>query len=174
MAAPDVFYFGNAIGETGNNAANAVVDLQDDLAARAHKTAFTPAPITNPYDFNRDRRVNATDELIARYNHSGGNALRLIDLSGEGGGLPLMSEPRTSRLSPLAASPVPVVAVTNAAAHDTILAGPAAQKPRGLDDWSLQWAWLAEFEQTGTKKPSAKKDIGNKEAVDNVLAAYSS
>jgi hypothetical protein len=172
LAASDVFYFGNAIGETGNNAANAVVDLQDDLAARAHKTGFTPAAITNVYDFNRDRRVNATDELISRYNHSGGNALRLIDLSGEGGGLPLMSEPRTSRLSPLAASPVPVVAVTNAAAHDTILAAPAVQKPRGADDWSLQWAWLAEFEQAQIKRPSPKKDNGSQQALDQVLAAY--
>jgi len=89
LPADDVFYFGNAIGESGNHAADAMVDLADELAVRSHKTGFTPALVTNPYDFNRDRRVNATDELIARYNHSGADALQLIDLTG--GSLSLMA-----------------------------------------------------------------------------------
>ena len=89
LPADDVFYFGNAVGESGNNAADAVVDLADELAVRSHKTGFTPAPVTNPYDFNRDRRVNATDELLARYNHSGADPLQLIDLAD--GGLPLIA-----------------------------------------------------------------------------------
>jgi len=81
LAAPDIFYFGNAVGETGDNTSNAVVDLQDDLAARNNKSGFSPVAITNAYDFNRDQRVDANDELIARDNHSGSTPLQLIDLS---------------------------------------------------------------------------------------------
>ena len=81
LAAADVFYFGNAIGESGDNPANAVVDFQDELASRTHKSGIPIAPITNPYDYNRDGRVNATDDIIARHNRTdgtGGNPLQLI------------------------------------------------------------------------------------------------
>jgi rhamnogalacturonan endolyase len=81
LAAPDVFYFGNAIGESGDNPANALVDFQDELASRTHKSGIPIAPITSPYDYNRDGRVNATDDIIARHNRTdgtGGNPLQLI------------------------------------------------------------------------------------------------
>src|SRR5205807_2441255 len=46
LTAPDVFYFGNAIGETGNSPANAIVNATDELGARANQRNFTsPAPI---------------------------------------------------------------------------------------------------------------------------------
>ncbi len=76
LAAADVFYFGNAIGESGDNPANAVVDSADEIGSRTHKTGFTAAAIDNPYDYNRDGKVNATDDLIARNNTSA--ALQLI------------------------------------------------------------------------------------------------
>ena len=81
LAAADVFYFGNAIGESGDNPANAVVDFQDELASRTHKSGIPIAPITNPYDYNRDGRVNATDDIIVRHNRTdgtSGNPLQLI------------------------------------------------------------------------------------------------
>ena len=81
LSAPDVFYFGNAIGESGDNQANAVVDPQDETASRTHKTGFLAAAIDNHYDYNRDGRVNATDDLIARHNRTddtGDNPLQLI------------------------------------------------------------------------------------------------
>jgi hypothetical protein len=85
LLTPYVFYFGNAIGESGNSPANAVVDPQDETASRTHKTGFTAAAITNPYDYNRDGRVNATDDLIARNNKTDGSVanppLQLITLS---------------------------------------------------------------------------------------------
>jgi hypothetical protein len=88
---PDVFYFGNAIGETGNNsigpAADAVVDFADELAARNNRTGIQPADLTNPYDFNRDRRVNSTDVTIARNHQSTLDPLVLIDLRPRGDGL---------------------------------------------------------------------------------------
>jgi hypothetical protein len=72
LSAPDVFYFGNAIGESGDSPANAVVDSHDEIGSRTHKTGFTAAAITNPYDYNRDGKVNATDDLIARHNRTDG------------------------------------------------------------------------------------------------------
>ncbi|NJL30122.1 MAG: hypothetical protein HC898_00005, partial [Phycisphaerales bacterium] len=63
----EVFYFGNAIGETGNSSSNTNVDATDELAARNNQRNFlNPASITDRHDFNRDARVDATDELIAR------------------------------------------------------------------------------------------------------------
>jgi len=80
LAQPDVFYFGNAIGETGNSTTEARVNAIDTLLARNNPRTLTdPAPIDFPYDFNRDARVNATDMLIARNNQTHSlNALRLI------------------------------------------------------------------------------------------------
>ncbi|MGA2063144.1 MAG: LamG-like jellyroll fold domain-containing protein, partial [Thermoguttaceae bacterium] len=76
LSAADVFYFGNAVGESGDNPANAVVDAADETGSRTHKTGFTAAAINNHYDYNRDGKVNATDDLIAR--HNAGVALQLI------------------------------------------------------------------------------------------------
>jgi hypothetical protein len=84
LAAADVFYFGNAIGESGDNPGNAVVDSADETGSRTHKTGFSAAAIDNHYDYNRDGKVNATDDLIARHNRtdgSGGNPLQLITAS---------------------------------------------------------------------------------------------
>jgi uncharacterized protein YkwD len=69
LSNPDVFYFGNAIGETGdqNNAAN--VGITDYVNTRSNILSFlTPATITNTFDFNRDGRVDGTDEVITRGN----------------------------------------------------------------------------------------------------------
>jgi hypothetical protein len=69
LPVPDVFYFGNAIGECGNSAVNAQVDLADEIGARNNPRDFLhPAPITDPYDYNRNGRVDLADEIIARNN----------------------------------------------------------------------------------------------------------
>jgi len=59
------------------------VDPADELGARAHpRNALDPAPIDDPYDYNRDKRVDPGDELIARANQTSAlNALKLINLS---------------------------------------------------------------------------------------------
>jgi len=76
----DVFYFGNAIGESGNSDTDAKVNAIDLLLARNNPhNLINEAPLTSRYDFNRDRRVNATDMLIARENQTNLlNALKLI------------------------------------------------------------------------------------------------
>src|SRR5207248_5802288 len=71
LAKDDVFYFGNAIGDSGNESTNAIVNANDELGARANQRNFlSPAPVDFAYDFNRDGRVNATDQLIARANQT--------------------------------------------------------------------------------------------------------
>ena len=92
LGANDVFYFGNAIGETGDTyglvPADAKVNATDQLGARSHPhTILDPAPIYDAYDFNRDKKVNATDELIVRNNQTTVlNALKLITVPAEGMG----------------------------------------------------------------------------------------
>ena len=54
----DVFYFGNAIGESGDNPNHAMVNATDVIATRDHpRGPLDPALITDAYDYNRDRRV---------------------------------------------------------------------------------------------------------------------
>jgi len=83
LSEPDVFYFGNAVAESGNSNADAQVTTIDLLLARNNQRSFLdPAPVDFPYDHDRDGRVNATDVLLARNNQTDFlSALKLIDLS---------------------------------------------------------------------------------------------
>ena len=67
LTIPDVFYFGNAIGSSGTTPASGAITVSDQTVTASNFTGFTsPASITNPYDYNRDGRVDISDELIAR------------------------------------------------------------------------------------------------------------
>ena len=80
MPADDVFYFGNAVGETGNSPYNALVTAADVIAARDNpRGPGNRAALDNPHDFDHDMLVNAVDVILAR-NHATGpfDALRLI------------------------------------------------------------------------------------------------
>jgi hypothetical protein len=69
LASPEIFYFGNAIGESGNSNADSLVNASDQLAARnSPRGPANQAPLNFTTDFNRDRLVNATDQLISRNN----------------------------------------------------------------------------------------------------------
>ncbi len=76
----DIFYFGNAIGESGNSATDANVTSADQVATRSSPYGLSnSAPITATADYNRDGLVNATDERIARSNATSlASRLRLI------------------------------------------------------------------------------------------------
>ena len=66
---PDVFYFGNAVGDSGNSTTDTKVDTFDMLGARNNQRGFLDAaPIDFHFDYNRDARVNVFDMLIARNN----------------------------------------------------------------------------------------------------------
>ena len=82
LSSADIFYFGNAIGDSGNSTVDARVSIIDENAARQnHKTIPNFAEMDDPYDFNRDRRVSVIDENISRNNFTTvATALRLIAL----------------------------------------------------------------------------------------------
>jgi hypothetical protein len=109
LAAADVFYFGNEIGETGNNPLNASVNSGDIIAVRDHPTSSQdPALVTDPYDFNHDSSVNSTDMIIARDHPS--SSLTELQL-----------------ISPASAPAAPAVIATASAASTTPTALPPAQ-----------------------------------------------
>ncbi|MBI1842588.1 MAG: hypothetical protein HYR88_17250, partial [Verrucomicrobia bacterium] len=80
LATPEVFYFGHALGDTGDNPASAVVnnaDLQRVLANR--RSPLKPAQVTDVADINRDGFINALDYAWVRDNpSSAANTLRLF------------------------------------------------------------------------------------------------
>ena len=69
LAEPDVSYFGNAIGDSGNSAVDASVNAQDIGGARDNPHNFlNRALVDDAFDYNRDSLVNAQDIGIARDN----------------------------------------------------------------------------------------------------------
>ena len=69
----DVFYFGNAIGDSGegNPSGVATTFISDELGARNNPHTFLDrAPVDDAYDYNRDSIVFISDELIARNNQT--------------------------------------------------------------------------------------------------------
>lgn len=78
LGSPDVFYFGNLVGETVAAAGVApfVVNGSDVLATRAARRAGT-VPVTHAADHNRDGRVNIMDEILVR-NAYGRSLVELI------------------------------------------------------------------------------------------------
>ena len=87
LGSNDVFYFGNAVGDSGNSAVNAQVDVSDEIGARNNPRNFlNPATIDFAHDHNRDKKVDVSDEVAARNNSTNFlTALKLIDLTGISG-----------------------------------------------------------------------------------------
>ena len=79
----DVFYFGNAIGETGNSSGDAEVSPTDQIGVRnnPHSLGVNPATIQDAYDFDRDGKVGPTDHILCRNNGTNSStALKLISV----------------------------------------------------------------------------------------------
>jgi hypothetical protein len=99
LAEPHVFYFGNAVGDSGsgNTATYAFVTVTDELAARNHAHNFlNRALVSDPCDYNKDSFVTVTDELLSR-NHGTNflNALKLFTAPGgaeQGGGMTALGD----------------------------------------------------------------------------------
>jgi len=69
LPAPDIFYFGSAIGETGNDPSHAMVTATDELLViNAMNTSggTFPVGIDSPLDFDRDGWVTPLDALIVQ------------------------------------------------------------------------------------------------------------
>ena len=135
LTQPDVFYFGNAIGETGNSATDAIVNFADAQGVQNHLSpGASTAPITDPYDLNRDGQVDATDEAIATANTTtAATALQLISVP--------VQTPSTETLAPdvslfnfgdggFPVIEIPVLVTTN---DGTVLAF-AEARSNGLDE----------------------------------------
>ncbi len=150
----DIFYFGNAIGESGNSATDAKVNAIDMLGARSNQRNFLdPAPIDFRLDYDRDARVNVTDMLIAR-NHPTHflNALRLIAVPGG------------------KAAGEEASAVRRRAAQDAVFRQAVEREPERPRASSSKLDWLYEFDQMSTQKRSSKRDQSAEAATDEVLA----
>ncbi len=83
LAAADVFYFGNALGDTGvgNDANTAPVDTMDYYSVRDHfRTSANPAPIDFAWDINRDAVVDAQDLQLVRANATSAAALTALQM----------------------------------------------------------------------------------------------
>jgi hypothetical protein len=131
LSEPDVFYFGNAMGESGNSAADAKVNALDMLAARSNPhDSLNPAPIELAYDYNRDTKVDAVDLLIAR-NHQT-HLLNALDLITVPGG------------KPAEAKPAPVAILVEGNSPDAALIQEEVSGELGIDPWS---AYDAAFRQ---------------------------
>jgi len=89
LSSPDVFYFGNAVGDSGlgNTATRAFVDGTDFAGARDNPHNFVDrAPVDDAFDFNRDSFVDGTDLAIVRDNNTNlVTALRLFTVPGGAG-----------------------------------------------------------------------------------------
>ncbi|MEX0676544.1 MAG: hypothetical protein WD063_05680, partial [Pirellulales bacterium] len=75
LAASNIFFFGNRIGDDfiGTPGMTFLTDVNDEADARAHPGFLQP--LVNSYDYNKDGRVNAADQIIARGN--AGSMLRI-------------------------------------------------------------------------------------------------
>jgi hypothetical protein len=84
LVEPDVFYFGNAQGDSGlgDTVFYALVNSADEAGPRNNpQLQFNNIPITNIYDYNRDGSVNSADEAIARMNPTNpANAVKYLDI----------------------------------------------------------------------------------------------
>jgi hypothetical protein len=96
LASSYVFYFGNALGDSGaGDSTTFVVNSTDEISARndPHSTLSNPASIINVDDYNRDGNVNSTDQIAARNNPTSAlsTALKFLTV-GAGGPFAPLSE----------------------------------------------------------------------------------
>lgn len=101
----DLFYVGNAIGDSGqgNQASLALVTGIDRSGPRLNPVSNPPgASIQNPYDYDRDRNVDTTDETIVQFNSTTiFTALHLITIAA-----PLAAPLPTTYVAPQKTAPM--------------------------------------------------------------------
>ena len=146
LAQDDVFYYGNAIGESGNSITDSGVNAIDVLLARNKpQNLADPATIDSRYDFNRDQRINAADMLIARNNQTHFfTALKQITVSD----------------------------IKQSSSYDTVLRQGVRLESANREVLSVKADWLYELELTDSPERTSKQDNLEKEAVDELLLAY--
>lgn len=80
LATSDIFYFGNALGDTGNSTSDAKVTLADrDLIRANFSQAAGSAGVVSRYDINRDSKASQADaDLVSKNLDSASSELALI------------------------------------------------------------------------------------------------
>jgi hypothetical protein len=165
-----VFYFGNAVAETGDSTEHARVDANDILQTRHNPHPFSnPATITCAYDFDRDQRVDANDILIARNSQTPYFAeLELISV-------PFTTATKSPAVKedppPPAESPdlgKHTTGSTPASATDAVLERADYRQQQPL---SARLHWLYQFHQPDTQQQPSRKEQAIK-VLDHLLATY--
>jgi uncharacterized delta-60 repeat protein len=70
LAQPDVFYFGNLVGQSAHAAGTAFAVNGKDVAATRAAPRNRAALVTEAADANRDGRVNVLDDVLVRRNYN--------------------------------------------------------------------------------------------------------
>ena len=185
MGGDDVFYWGNAVGETGDNPTQALVNATDILAARNNPCGPTPpAAISNPYDFNRDGLVDLADVTIAVNNTTSVfSALRLIsppEIVAETFVSMSFTTAEATEIVPLISVSqllgTPAEATLPAAAHDAVFSIPPRREPEvyGPVQYprSIEAAWLFHWAKDDGEKTGCVRDnkISREKTIDALLA----
>jgi len=145
LAQADVFYFGNQVGETLDSTMNAVVGVLDEFEVWKATRALGGAEvdISNQFDINRDKKVNAIDQFTVWKNKA--DASQALNLGIE------------TALTGLASSP--------SAAHDVVL------EEAAVPALAPAIRWLTALEQL-EQRDASKDDNPVEAAVDLLLATY--
>jgi hypothetical protein len=151
LPADDVFYYGNSIGDSGNSSTDADVNVNDVLGARGHASAS--AAMTNIWDYNRDKVVDALDVTIARQNVSAAAAaLQLITVPAGGGAIAANDTEAVfghPQLTMTVLSTGPAVTKPSAAGVDIIMADPLGSPLKApAAFFHLPVTWQAQEQQT--------------------------
>ncbi|MFO0916591.1 MAG: lamin tail domain-containing protein [Pirellulales bacterium] len=142
LGSTDRFYFGNAVGETGNRPGNTWVDGSDVAMVRDNpRSSLNPAAVDHALDFNRDGLVDPTDMAIAAANSTNFlTSLNVLNLA-----------------APLAPTPAPWTAVSPAIAQQAA----APQAAAAQADMTQ-----ADMTQTAAQQPSVtSKLVGTRRLV---------
>ena len=151
----DVFYFGNLVGEcTGDGR----VDPVDVLETRSNpRPFFDPALTDTVHDFNRDRRVDAIDTLIARNNQTwSATELQLLDLTSSKAAKSNGAVGSTSR--------------TTGHIYDTILQQVSGREAKGPEPDSVKVDWLYELDLDHAHKRRSDDHSRAQRALDKLMA----
>ena len=132
-----MFYFGSAIGETGNVPTNAIVNAADEIGVRNNPAFFPPATLTDAHDFNRDKTVGAADQIITRNNTTFFDALKLIAVpssspEAEAAAVPEIMGTGSGAEQSAAQVPVPIISA-HSSPSDSVGDGKRGQAPSSFD-----------------------------------------
>ncbi len=134
LAADEVFYFGNSIGDSGNSATDANVNSSDVLGARGHAAAG-PVAITNVWDYNRDKVVDGADVSAALQHVTAGSAaMQLITAPASGAG-----SSASASVSVLSASVAPTALPTDSSSIRVATIDRAANTATGPQQLTNAW-----------------------------------